>query len=121
MSGTALEMEVVKKFLKGSKDLQFRKWAEGKFASGKLDVASALEHACSSELSAGCDPLQSEKMNDPKSSTMQTEPVSVREVSQMAVPRSDVSSETSIWSDGERSDVGLLSSTIHTSVSYREQ
>ena len=86
MSGTVLEMEVVKKFLEGSKDKHFRKWAEGKFASRKLDVAGALEQACSSELSAGCDPLQSEKMNDPKSSTMQTEPVSVREVSQMAVP-----------------------------------
>ena len=86
MSGTVLDMEVVRKFLEGSKDKHFRKWAEWKFASGKLDVAGALEHACSSELSAGSEPLLNEKMNDPKSTTMQPELLSVREVSQIAVP-----------------------------------
>ena len=85
MPGTVLDMEVVKKFLEGSKDGQFRKWAEGKFASGKLDVAGALEHACSSVLSAGMISIQTEPTTVLNSNSIQQAPVGLREPSQLTL------------------------------------
>ena len=51
MAGQVLESEVVKMFIEGSKNDKFREWAEGKFASGTLSLAGALERACAYELS----------------------------------------------------------------------